>query len=422
MADRRALVAGSRRVWHDDPMPFTGASRLDGVFYDIRGPVLDEAQRLEEEGHRILHLNVGNPAAFGFEAPEDILRDVVRALPTAQGYSESKGLLTARRAVVQYYEQKGIRSMNVEDVYLGNGVSELIQISLQAMLNVGDEVLVPAPDYPLWTAAVRLAGGSPVHYHCDESAGWLPDIDDIAARVTEHTKAIVVINPNNPTGAVYPPAILSSILEIARREGLMVCSDEIYDKIVYDDAEHVAIGSLADDVLCLTFSGLSKTYRVAGFRSGWLAVSGPKRRASSYLKGLDLLTNMRLCPNVPAQHAIQTALGGYQSIGALVAPGGRLLEQRNRTFELLNNIPGVSCVKPMGAVYAFPRLDPEVFGIDDDEQFVLDLLIQEKLLVVQGTAFNWPHSDHLRLVTLPRIDDLEDAVFRIARYLTNYRR
>jgi alanine-synthesizing transaminase len=402
-------------------MRYARADRLDGVAYDIRGPVLDEALRLEEEGHLILHLNVGNPAAFGFEAPEDILRDVVRALPTSQGYSESKGLLTARRAVVQYYEQKGIRAMNVEDVYLGNGVSELIQISMLAMLNVGDEVLVPAPDYPLWTAAVRLAGANAVHYHCDESAGWLPDVDDISARVTDRTRAIVVINPNNPTGAVYPQAILRSILEIARRGRLIVCSDEIYDKIIYDGAEHVAIASLADDVLCLTFSGLSKTYRVAGFRSGWLAVSGPRRRASSYVKGLDLLTNMRLCPNVPAQHAIQTALGGYQSIDALVAPGGRLREQRDRTFELLNDIPGVSCVKPMGAVYAFPRLDPAIFEIEDDEQFVLDLLIQERLLVVQGTAFNWPQTDHLRLVTLPHVDELEDAVFRIARYLTSYR-
>ena len=383
--------------------------------------MLKEAYRLEEEGHRILHLNVGNPAAFGFEAPEDILRDVVRALPTSQGYSPSQGLLTARRAVVQYYEQKGIRGMKVEDVYLGNGVSELVQISLQAMLNEGDEVLVPAPDYPLWTAAVRVAGGRPVHYHCDETNGWLPDIDDLAARTTKRTKAIVVINPNNPTGAVYPSATLHAILEIARRNTLVVCSDEIYDKIVYDGAEHVATGSLADDVLCLTFSGLSKTYRVAGFRSGWLAVSGPKSRAADYIGGLDLLTNMRLCPNVPAQHAVQTALGGYQSIGALVAPGGRLLEQRNRTFDLLNDIPGVSCVKPMGALYAFPRLDPTVYAVEDDERLVFDLLAEEKVLVVQGTAFNWPHPDHLRLVTLPRVDDLEDAVLRIARFLRSHR-
>ncbi len=402
-------------------MPLARAKKLEGVLYDIRGRVLVEARRLEEEGHRILHLNVGNPAAFGFDAPEDILRDVVRALPSAQGYSESKGLLTARRAVVQYYEQQGIRGVNVDDVYLGNGVSELIQISLQAMLDDGDEVLVPAPDYPLWTAAVRLAGGRAVHYRCDETAGWLPDVDDIAARTTGRTKAIVVINPNNPTGAVYPRATLDAILEIARSRGLVVCSDEIYDKIVYDGAEHVAIASLADDVLCLTFSGLSKTYRVAGFRSGWLVVSGPKRQASSYVTGLDLLTNMRMCPNVPAQHAVQTALGGYQSIGALVAPGGRLLEQRDRAFKLLNGIPGVSCVKPMGAVYAFPRLDPEVFSIDDDEQFVLELLLQEKLLVVQGTAFNWPHTDHVRVVTLPRVEELEDAVARIARFLRNYR-
>jgi alanine-synthesizing transaminase len=402
-------------------VPLTRASRLDGVFYDIRGRALKEAQRLEEEGHRILHLNVGNPAAFGFEAPEDILRDVVRALPTALGYSDSRGLLTARRAVVQYYEQKGIRGLNVDDVYLGNGVSELIQISLLAMLNDGDEVLVPSPDYPLWTAAARLAGGRAVHYHCEETAGWLPDVDDIAARTTDRTKAIVVINPNNPTGAVYPPDILEGILEVARSRNLVVCSDEIYDKIIYDDAEHVAIAALADDVLCLTFSGLSKTYRVAGFRSGWLAVTGPRRQAASYVAGLELLTNMRMCPNVPAQHAIQTALGGYQSIGALVAPGGRLLQQRDRAFELLNGIPGVSCVKPMGAVYAFPRLDPEVFGIEDDEQLVLELLVQEKMLVVQGTAFNWPHTDHLRVVTLPRVDELEDAAARLGRFLSSHR-
>lgn len=396
------------------------SSKLDGVAYDIRGAVLSEALRLEEEGHRILHLNVGNPAPFGFDAPNDILLDVIRALPTSQGYSDSKGLLTARRAVVQYYEAKGTGGVNVEDVYLGNGVSELIQLAMQAMLDDGDEVLVPSPDYPLWTAATRVARGRVVHYRCDEDADWFPDLEDIRAKVTPRTKAIVVINPNNPTGSVYSAELLQGILEIAREHSLIVCADEIYDKIVYDEARHVAISSLANDVLCFTFSGLSKTYRVAGFRSGWLAVSGPKARARGLIKGLDLLTNMRLCPNVPAQHAIQTALGGYQSIDALVAPGGRLHAQRCLAFERLNAIPGVSCVKPMGAVYAFPRLDPDVYPIADDQRFVLDLLKQEKMLVVEGSAFNLPSTDHFRMVTLPHVEDLEDAISRIERFVTDY--
>jgi alanine-synthesizing transaminase len=401
-------------------MRYVRSRKLDGVHYDIRGPVLTEAMRLEEEGHLILHLHVGNPAPFGFDAPEDILRDVIRALPTSQGYSESKGLLSARRAVVQYYEAKGVRGVNVEDIYLGNGVSELIQVALNAMLDDGDEVLVPAPDYPLWTAATRLVGGHPVHYRCDESAGWYPDLDDVRDKLTNRTKAIVVINPNNPTGAVYPREVLTGILEVARQHSLIVCADEIYDKILYDGARHIAMSSIASDVLCFTFSGLSKTYRVAGFRCGWLAVSGPKARATDLIHGLELLTNMRLCPNVPAQHAIQTALGGYQSIEALVGPGGRLLEQRNRAFELLNAIPGVSCVKPMGAVYAFPRIDPKVYEIDDDEQFVLDLLRQEKILVVNGSAFNLPTRDHIRLVTLPHVDELGDAIRRLGTFLRNY--
>lgn len=402
------------------PRRYTHSTKLEGVAYDIRGPVLTEAMRLEEEGHRILHLNVGNPALFGFDAPNDILLDVIRALPTSQGYSDSKGLLTARRAVVQYYEEKGVGGINVEDIYLGNGVSELIQIALQTILNDGDEILIPSPDYPLWTAAARVARGRVVHYRCEETAGWLPDLDDLRAKITPRTRVIVVINPNNPTGAVYPAPVLDQILTIARENSLIVCADEIYDKIVYDDAKHVAIASLATDVLCFTFSGLSKTYRVAGFRSGWLAVSGPTARAAELIHGLDLLTNMRLCPNVPAQHAIQTALGGYQSIDALVAEGGRLHAQRTRAFELLNAIPGVSCVKPMGAVYAFPRLDPEMYDIKDDQRLVLDLLKEEKMLLVHGSAFNLPSTDHVRLVTLPHVEDLEDALFRMHRFLGDY--
>lgn len=401
-------------------MRYLRSRRLDGVAYDIRGPVLTEATRLEEEGYRILHLNVGNPAWFGFDAPNDILLDVIRALPTSQGYSGSKGLLTARRAVVQYYEARGTRGVNVEDVYLGNGVSELIQVSLQALLNDGDEVLVPTPDYPLWTAGTRLAGGKPVHYLCDERADWTPSVDDLREKISSRTKAIVVINPNNPTGAVYSEEILSEILEIAREHSLVVCADEIYDKIVYDGARHVTMSSLSTDVLCFTYNGLSKAYRIAGFRSGWLVVSGPKARASDLVQGLDLLTNMRLCPNVPAQCAIQTALGGYQSIDALVAAGGRLYAQRTKAWELLNAIPGVTCSKPMGALYAFPRLDPSVYPIADDEAFVLELLKQEKMLVVHGTAFNLPTTDHLRIVTLPHIEDLEDAIARLRRFLEGY--
>ena len=401
-------------------MRYSRSRKLDGVAYDIRGAVLAEATRLEEEGHRILHLNLGNPASFGFDAPNDILLDVIRALPISQGYSDSKGLLTARRAVVQYYEGRGTRGVNVEDIYLGNGVSELIQVSLQALLDEGDEVLVPAPDYPLWTAATSLAGGKPIHYACDEQAAWAPNIQDMREKVSPRTKAIVVINPNNPTGAVYSERILLEMLEIARENALVVCADEIYDKIIYDGARHVTMSSLATDVLCFTYSGLSKAYRVAGFRSGWLAVSGPKARASDLLKGLDLLTSMRLCPNVPAQRAIQTALGGYQSIDAIVAPGGRLHAQRTKAWEMLTAIPGVTCSKPMGALYAFPRLDPSVYPIADDEAFVLELLKQEKMLVVHGTAFNLPTTDHLRIVTLPHVEDLEEAITRLRRFLESY--
>lgn len=402
-------------------MQFNKSNKLANVCYDIRGPVLKHAKRLEEEGHRILKLNIGNPAPFGFEAPEEILQDVIRNLPTAQGYSDSKGLFSARKAVMQYCQQKKIEGVGIEDIYLGNGVSELIVMALQALLNNGDEVLIPAPDYPLWTAATSLAGGKAVHYLCDEQSDWYPDIADIKAKITPNTRALLLINPNNPTGAVYPREVLEQIVEVARQHNLVLFSDEIYDKILYDGAEHISTASLAPDVLCLTFNGLSKSYRVAGFRSGWVIISGPKHRAKSYIEGLDILANMRLCANVPSQHAIQTALGGYQSINDLVLPGGRLLEQRNRAWELLNDIPGVSCVKPMGALYAFPRIDPKVCPIHNDEKFALDLLLSEKLLIVQGTAFNWPWPDHFRVVTLPRVDDLEMAIGRIGNFVRGYR-
>ncbi|SEL62506.1 alanine-synthesizing transaminase [Atopomonas hussainii] len=402
-------------------MQVSKSNKLANVCYDIRGPVLKHAKRLEEEGHRILKLNIGNPAPFGFEAPEEILQDVIRNLPTAQGYCDSKGLFSARKAVMQYCQQKGIDGVGIEDIYLGNGVSELIVMAMQALLNNGDEVLIPAPDYPLWTAAVSLSGGKPVHYLCDEQANWYPDLNDIRSKITSNTKALVLINPNNPTGAVYPQEVLEGLVEIARQHNLILLSDEIYDKILYDDAVHISTASLAPDVLCLTFNGLSKSYRVAGFRSGWMIISGPKHRAISYIEGLEMLASMRLCANVPSQHAIQTALGGYQSINDLVLPGGRLLEQRNRAYELLNSIPGISCVKPMGALYAFPKIDPKVCPIHNDEKFALDLLLSEKLLIVQGTAFNWPWTDHFRVVTLPRVDDLEAAIGRIGNFVQGYR-
>jgi alanine-synthesizing transaminase len=397
------------------------SAKLANVCYDIRGSVLQEAKRMEAEGHHIMKLNIGNPAPFGFEAPEEMLQDVILNLRGAHGYGDSKGLLSARRAVVQYYQSKNVHGVDIEDVWLGNGVSELIVMSLQALLNNGDEVLVPAPDYPLWTAAVSLCGGEAVHYLCDESADWQPDVEDIAAKITPRSKAIVIINPNNPTGAVYSRQTLEQIIELARRHNLVVLSDEIYDKILYDGVEHLASASLAPDLLCLTFNGLSKSYRVAGFRTGWMVLSGPKQHAVSYIEGLEILANMRLCPNVPTQYAVQTALGGYQSINDLVLPGGRLLDQRDTAWRLLNDIPGVTCVKPKGALYAFARLDPTVYPIVDDERFVLDLLRQEKLLVVQGTGFNWPRPDHFRLTTLPRVADLQEAIGRLARFLAAYR-
>ncbi|MEU1503973.1 pyridoxal phosphate-dependent aminotransferase [Kitasatospora sp. NPDC005748] len=402
-------------------MEFRQSSKLTGVCYEIRGPVVDQANALEAAGHSVLRLNTGNPAPFGFEAPEEILQDIIRNLPNAHGYSDSRGILPARRAVVQYYQQRGVAGVTVNDVYLGNGVSELIQMAVTALVDDGDEVLVPMPDYPLWTAVVRLAGGKAVHYACDEQADWYPDLDDIAAKITHRTKAIVVINPNNPTGAVYPKELLEGILDLARRHQLMVLADEIYDKILYDGTEHHCLAALAEDVLTLTFNGLSKSYRVAGFRSGWLVVSGPKQHATDYLEGLTMLSGMRLCPNVPAQYAVQAALGGHQSINDLVLPAGRLTEQRDVAYKALNEIPGVSCVKPKGALYAFARLDPAVHRIVDDERFVLDLLLREKIHVVQGTGFNWPRPDHFRFVTLPRADDLETAINRIGRFLATYR-
>jgi alanine-synthesizing transaminase len=403
-------------------MQVSQSSKLSNVCYEIRGQVMREAKRLESEGHHVLKLNIGNPAPFGFAAPEEILQDVILNLPQSHGYGDSKGLLTARRAVVQYYQGKHVYGVDIEDVYLGNGVSELIVMALQALLENGDEVLIPAPDYPLWTAAVSLCGGKAVHYRCDEQAGWYPDPVDIASKITDRTRALVIINPNNPTGAVYSRELLEQLVELARRHHLLLLADEIYDKILYDDAQHVATASLAPDLLCLTFNGLSKSYRVAGFRTGWMMVTGPKEHAESYIEGLDILANMRLCPNVPTQHAVQTALGGYQSINDLVLPGGRLIEQRDRAYEMLTAIPGVSCVKPAGALYMFPRLDPKVHPIYDDEKLVLDLLLRERLLVVQGTAFNWPEPDHFRLVTLPRVPELEDAIDRIGRFLSTYRR
>jgi alanine-synthesizing transaminase len=398
----------------------TQSLKLQDVCYEIRGPVLAEAKRLEDDGHRIIKLNIGNPAPFGFEAPDDILRDVIQALPTAQGYSDSKGILPARRAIAQHYEVRDFPRVDIEDIYLGNGVSELIVMAMQGLLNNGDEVLIPAPDYPLWTAATSLAGGTPVHYICDELSDWAPDLDDIASKITDRTKAIVVINPNNPTGAVYPLEVLQGIADLARQHGLIVMADEIYDKILYDDAKHHSIAAIAPDLFCLTFNGLSKAYRVAGFRSGWLALTGPKEHARNYIEGLDILANMRLCANVPAQHAIQVALGGYQSVTELILPGGRLLEQRDRTVELLNQIHGVSCSVPKGALYVFPRLDPKVYDIRDDERFALDLLREQKLLVVHGTGFNWPTPDHFRIVFLPRVEELEDAVGRLEKFLATY--
>ncbi|WP_434779487.1 pyridoxal phosphate-dependent aminotransferase [Neisseria sp. Ec49-e6-T10] len=401
--------------------PIDKSAKLEHVCYDIRGPVSKEAKRLEEEGHKILKLNIGNPAPFGFEAPDEILVDVIKNLPTSQGYCDSKGLFSARKAIMQYYQAKGMRDVTVEDIYIGNGVSELIVQSMQALLDSGDEILIPAPDYPLWTAAVSLSGGTAVHYMCDESSDWFPDIEDIRSKITPNTKGIVVINPNNPTGAVYSKQLLLDIVQIAREHNLIIFADEIYEKILYDDAVHYSIAQLAPDVLTVTFNGLSKTYRVAGFRQGWMVLNGPKQHAKGYIEGLEMLASMRLCANVPMQHAIQTAIGGYQSIKEFTQPGGRLYEQSHKAWEMLNQIPGVSCVKPRGALYLFPKIDINRFNIHDDQKMVLDFLLQQKVLLVQGTGFNWPNHDHVRIVTLPYEDELEMAINRFAQFLSGYR-
>ena len=398
------------------------SAKLADVCYDIRGPVLARAKQMEDEGHRIIKLNIGNLAPFGFEAPEEIVVDVIHNLRDASGYSESKGLFSARKAIMHYTQQKRIAGVGIEDIYIGNGASELIVMAMQALLNNGDEVLVPAPDYPLWTAAVSLAGGNPQHYVCDEQAHWFPDLDDIRSKITPKTRALVVINPNNPTGTVYPDDVLRELVEIARQHQLIIFADEIYDKMLYDGATHTSIAALADDVLVVSFNGLSTNYRACGSRSGWMVVSGEKRHAQDYIEGLTMLASMRLCSNVPGQWAIQTALGGYQSIGELIAPDGRLTRQRDMAWSMLTAIPGVSCVKPAAALYLFPRLDPKLYPIEDDQKFVLDLLEEERVLIVQGTGFNWKQTDHFRLVFLPHEDTLQDAIGRIARFLDQYRK
>lgn len=395
--------------------------RLDGVCYDIRGPVLDHATRLEEDGHKILKLNIGNPAPFGFDAPDEIIADVIHNLRAAQGYTASRGLFPARKAIMQECQRLEVPNVEIDDIFLGNGVSELIVMANQALLNTGDEVLVPSPDYPLWTAAVNLSGGKAVHYICDESSDWFPDVADIRSKITDKTRAIVVINPNNPTGAVYSQALLEDIIQVAREHNLVIFADEIYSKILYDDAVFIPMGRLAQDVLILSFNGLSKTYRLAGFRSGWVVVSGAKHRATEYIKGLDMLASMRLCANVPAMFAVQTALGGYQSINELILPGGRLLEQRDAAHAALNSIPGISCVKPKGAIYMFPKIDRNLYRYEDDQQLILDFLIQQKVLLVQGTAFNWAQPDHFRIVFLPTKDELTKAIHKLGEFLKQYK-
>jgi alanine-synthesizing transaminase len=397
------------------------SSKLANVCYDIRGPVLEKARQMEEEGHHIIKLNIGNIAAFGLEPPDEIVQDMIRNLPNAAGYTDSKGLFAPRKAIVHYTQQKHVKGVTVDDVFLGNGASELITMSMNALLNNGDEVLIPAPDYPLWTASVALSGGTPVHYLCDEANDWLPDLDDMAAKITPRTRAVVVINPNNPTGALYPDELLEKIVALARKHGLIVFADEIYDKTLYDGHTHTSIASLAEDVLFLTFNGLSKNYRSCGYRAGWMVVSGEKRHAADYIEGLGMLASMRLCSNTPGQLAIQTALGGYQSIDDLVAPGGRLARQRDLAHSLLTAIPGVTCVKPKAALYMFPKLDPKLYPIDDDQQFAYELLAEQKVLIVQGTGFNWARPDHLRVVFLPNSDDLTEAMGRIATFLDHYR-
>jgi len=397
------------------------SAKLANVLYDIRGPIMDAARRMEEEGHKIIKLNIGNLAVFGFDAPEEIQQDMIRNLPNSAGYSDSKGIFAARKAVMHYTQQQGISGVTLDDIYLGNGASELIVTATNALLNDGDELLLPAPDYPLWTAAVTLAGGKPVHYLCDEANGWMPDPADIRRKITPRTKGIVVINPNNPTGALYSDALLQEIVAIAREHGLVLLADEVYDKVLYDDVTHTAIGSLSDDVLTLTFNSLSKSYRSCGYRAGWMVVSGDKKAAVDYIEGLNMLSNMRLCANVPGQYAIQTALGGYQSINDLVGEGGRLRRQRDLAYELITAIPGVTCVKPQAALYMFPRLDPKLYPVQDDRQFFLELLQETRVMLVQGTGFNWHAPDHFRIVFLPHEDDLREAIGRIAKFLETYR-
>ena len=398
------------------------SDKLANVCYDIRGPVMEAAKQMEEEGHTIIKLNIGNLAVFGFDAPEEIRQDMILNLSSAAAYSDSKGIFVARKAVMQYTQEQNIKGVTLDDIYLGNGASELIVMATNALLNDGDEMLLPAPDYPLWTAAVSLSGGTPVHYMCDESNGWMPNLDDIRAKITPRTKGIVVINPNNPTGALYSDELLKSIVEIAREHELVIMADEVYDKVLYDGVHHTAMGSLSDDVLTLTFNSLSKSYRSCGYRAGWLVVSGDKKSAKDYIEGLNMLSSMRLCANVPGQWAIQTALGGYQTINDLVAEGGRLRRQRDLAYELITAIPGVSCVKPSAGLYMFVKLDPKMYPIADDQQFVLDILQETRVLLVQGTGFNWPQPDHFRIVFLPHEDDLREAVGRIAKFLEHYRK
>ncbi len=398
------------------------SSKLANVCYDIRGPIMDAARQMEEDGHKVIKLNIGNLATFGFDAPEEIQQDMIRNLPNSAGYSDSKGIFGARKAVMHYTQQQGIKGVTLDDIYLGNGASELIVMATNALLNNDDELLLPSPDYPLWTAAASLSGGLPVHYLCDEAQGWMPDLNDIRSKITPRTKGIVVINPNNPTGALYSDELLCAIVQIAREHGLVIFADEVYDKVLYDGARHTAIASLSEDVLTLTFNSLSKSYRSCGYRAGWMVVSGDKKVALDYIEGLNMLSNMRLCANVPGQWAIQTALGGYQSINDLVAEGGRLRRQRDLAYELICAIPGVSCVKPTAALYMFPRLDPTLYPIADDQQFFLELLQETRVMLVQGTGFNWPAPDHFRIVFLPHEDDLREAVARLAKFLESYRK
>ena len=403
-------------------IPVLKSKKLNNVCYDIRGPILAHAKQMEEEGHRIIKLNIGNPAEFGFEAPDEITQDVIRNINKSSGYTESYGLFEPRKAVMHYTQEKGIKDVDVDDIILGNGVSELIVMAMQGLINNDDEVLIPKPDYPLWTAAVTLAGGKPVHYICDESADWFPDINDIKSKITKKTRAILVINPNNPTGALYSDELLEEIIELARIHNLIVFSDEIYDKVLYDGRNHTSIASLADDILFVTLNGLSKNYRACGYRAGWLVFSGNKAKGKDYLEGLNILASMRLCANVPGQLAIQTALGGHQSINDLVAPTGRLFKQRELAYKMISNIPGVTCVKPAAAMYLFFRLDPKVYPIRDDQDFVLDVLKEKKVLMVQGSGFNWDDNNHIRMVFLPNMDELKIAIDRFSEYLTDYRK